>query len=157
MSRTGVVAAVALCALCLAVGSFAPAHAEKRVALLIGNNAYENVPALRTAISDARTLGNVLKTLGFKVVIVENQSRRSMSEALFAFDKAVEPGDIALFFFAGHGFEVHGQNYLLPIDVPAASEGQEELLHDASFPAERIVDRLQARGARTAVLVLDAC
>ena len=80
-----------------------------------------------------------------------------MSEALLAFDKAIEPGDIALFFFAGHGFEIRGQNYLLPTDIPEVREGQEELIRDSAFPADRIIDRLQGRGARTAVLVLDAC
>jgi hypothetical protein len=64
---------------------------------------------------------------------------------------------MAFFFSAGHGFEIRGQNYLLPTDVPAASEGEEELVRDASFPADRIIERLQARGARTAILVLDAC
>ena len=72
-----------------------------------------------------------------------------MSETLLAFDKAVEPGDIALFFFAGHGFEIRGQNYLLPTDIPEVREGQEELIRDSAFPADRIIDRLQARGART--------
>ena len=51
---------------------------------------------------------------------------------LLAFDKAVEPGDTAFFFYAGHGFEIAGQNFLLPTDVPAATEGQEELVRDAS-------------------------
>src|SRR6516225_64312 len=80
-----------------------------------------------------------------------------MSEAFLAFDRTIEPGDTALFFFAGHGFEIHGQNYLLPTDVPLAAEGQEELVRDASFAVESIVDRLQAHGARVAILVLDAC
>lgn len=79
-----------------------------------------------------------------------------MSEALLALDKVIEPGGTA-FFFAGHGFEIHGQNYLLPTDVPAVSEGEEELIRDAAFPADRIIERLQTRGARTAILVLDAC
>ena len=56
-----------------------------------------------------------------------------MSEALLAFDKAIEPGDIALFFFAGHGFEIGGQNYLLPIDIPEVREGQEELIRISHF------------------------
>ena len=85
------------------------------------------------------------------------ESSPAMSEALLAFDKAIEPGDIALFFFAGHGFEIGGQNYLLPIDIPEVREGQEELIRDSAFPASRIIDRLQGRGARTTVLVLDAC
>jgi len=112
---------------------------------------------LRTAINDAHALAGVLRKLNFSVVIAENQSRRAMSESLLAFDKAIEPGDIALFFFAGHGFEIHGENLLVPTDIPPVGEGQEELLRDAAYPAARIVERLQARGARTAILVLDAC
>ncbi len=144
-------------AVALVIVAAAPVRAEKRVALLIGNNAYQSVPALKTAVNDARVLASVLRKLNFTVVVAENQSRRSMSEALLAFDKVIEPGDMAFFFFAGHGFEIRGQNYLLPTDVPAASEGEEELVRDASFPADRILERLQARGARTAILVLDAC
>ena len=148
---------LAILVLGVAIGFATAAHAEKRVALLIGNNAYQNVPRLQTAINDARAVGTALRGLGFTVILAENQSRRAMSEALLAFDKAIEPGDIALFFFAGHGFEIRGQNYLLPTDIPEVREGQEELIRDSAFPADRIIDRLQARGARTAVLVLDAC
>ena len=144
-------------AIALLLAAAAPVQAEKRVALLIGNNAYQNVPTLKTAVNDARSLAGVLRKLNFLVFVAENQSRRSMSEALLAFDKVIEPGDTAFFFFAGHGFEIHGQNYLLPTDVPAASEGEEELIRDAAFPTDRIIERLQTRGARTAILVLDAC
>jgi uncharacterized caspase-like protein len=147
---------LAILALSLTIAS-SPAQAEKRVALLVGNNAYESVPKLQTAVNDARAVAAGLRDLGFSVSVAENQSRRAMSEALLAFDKAVEPGDIAFFFFAGHGFEIRGQNYLLPTDVPDVGDGQEELMRDSSFLAERVVERLQARGARTVVLVLDAC
>jgi uncharacterized caspase-like protein len=148
---------LAILALGVAIGFATTARAEKRVALLVGNNAYQNVPRLQTAVNDARAVGTALRGLGFTVILAENQSRRAMSEALLAFDKAIEPGDIALFFFAGHGFEIRGQNYLLPTDIPEVREGQEELIRDSAFPADRIIDRLQARGARTSVLVLDAC
>jgi Caspase domain len=134
-----------------------PALAQKRVALLVGNNAYHNVPVLKTAVNDAHALADALQKLNFSVIIAENQSRRAMSESLLAFDKAIEPGDVAVFFFAGHGVEIHGENFLVPTDTPAVGEGQEELLRDAAYPAARIVERLQARGARTTILVLDAC
>lgn len=150
-------AALSLAILALGFAMTAPAQAAKRVALLVGNGAYENVPRLQTAVNDARALGGALRRLGFSVTIAENQSRRALSEAFIAFDKAIEPGDVALIFFAGHGFEIHGQNYLLPVDVPAAGEGQEELIVDSAFTAERLVGRMQARGARTVILVLDAC
>jgi hypothetical protein len=135
----------------------APAHAEKRVALVIGNNDYKNVPKLQKAVNDARTMGDTLKQLGFTVMVAENQTRQAFSQSLLAFDKAVDKGDTAFFFYAGHGFEIAGQNFLLPTDVPAATEGQEELVRDASILADRVIERLQNKGARTAILVFDAC
>ena len=135
----------------------APAQAEKRVALVIGNNDYKNVPKLQKAVNDARTMGDTLKQLGFTVMVAENQNRQAFSQTLLAFDKLVEPGDTAFFFYAGHGFEIAGQNFLLPTDVPAATEGQEELVRDASVLADRIIERLQNKKARTAILVFDAC
>ncbi len=134
-----------------------PAHAEKRVALVIGNNEYKNVPKLQKAVNDARTMGDTLKQLGFSVMVAENQTRQAFSQTLLAFDNAVEPGDTAFFFYAGHGFEIAGQNFLLPTDVPAATEGQEELVRDASILADRIIERLQNKKARTSILVFDAC
>ncbi len=134
-----------------------PAHAEKRVALVIGNNDYKNVPKLQKAVNDARTMGDTLKQLGFSVMVAENQTRQAFSQTLLAFDKAVEPGDTAFFFYAGHGFEIAGQNFLLPTDVPAATEGQEELVRDASVLADRVIERLQNKKVRTAILVFDAC
>jgi len=135
----------------------APAHAEKRVALVMGNDAYKNVPSLKKAVNDAHTMGDTLRGLGFQVLTAENQTRVGFADTLLAFDKMIEPGDVAFFFFAGHGFEIKGDNYLLPTDVPGATEGQEELVRDAAVSAERIIDRVQARGARTAVFVFDAC
>ena len=70
----------------------APAHAEKRVALVVGNNDYRNVPKLQKAVNDARTMGDTLKQLGFTVMVAENQNRQAFSQTLLAFDKAVEAG-----------------------------------------------------------------
>jgi hypothetical protein len=134
-----------------------PALAAKRIALVIGNNDYRNVSKLQKAVNDARTMGDTLRQLGFSVMVAENQTRQAFSQTLLAFDQQIEAGDTAFFFYAGHGFEIAGQNYLLPIDVPAATEGQEELVRDASILADRIVERLQNRKARTSVLVFDAC
>lgn len=145
----GIIAALA--------GYAAPAYAEKRVALVVGNNDYRNVPKLQKAVNDARTMGDTLKQLGFTVMVAENQNRQAFSQTLLAFDKSVEPGDTAFFFYAGHGFEIAGQNFLLPTDVPAATEGQEELVRDASILADRIIERMQNRKVRTAILVFDAC
>jgi hypothetical protein len=153
LSRLAVLLGIAAASQALAI----PANAAKRVALVVGNNDYRNVPKLQKAVNDARTMGETLKQLGFSVMVAENQTRQAFSQSLLAFDASIEKGDTAFFFFAGHGFEIAGQNYLLPTDVPAASEGQEELVRDASILADRIVERLQNRQARTAILVFDAC
>src|SRR3954471_4325946 len=92
MSKTNL--CLAVLALGVAIGFATTAHAEKRVALLIGNNAYENVPRLQTAVNDVRAVGTALRRLGFSVMVVENQPRRAMSEAMLAFDKLIDPGDI---------------------------------------------------------------
>ncbi|MEH2527915.1 MULTISPECIES: caspase family protein [unclassified Bradyrhizobium] len=153
LSRLLAVTGLAACMAALA----APAYAEKRIALVVGNNDYRNVPKLQKAVNDARTMGDTLKQLGFTVMVAENQNRQAFSQTLLAFDKAVDAGDTAFFFYAGHGFEIAGQNFLLPTDVPAATEGQEELVRDASILADRIIERMQNRKVRTAILVFDAC
>ena len=139
------------------IGPIALAYAEKRVALVIGNNDYEYVPKLARAVNDANAMGETLKQLGFSVTVAENQDRRQFSEAMLAFGKMIEPGDTAFFFYAGHGFEIAGQNYLLPTDIPAATEGQEELVRDSSILADSIVEWLQDKHVRTSILVFDAC
>ena len=95
--------AALLCCLVLA----APAYAAKRVALVIGNNTDENVPA---AVNDAEAISQELAKLGFDVVSAENVGRRAMSRALVELESKIETGDTALIYFAGHGFAVDGTN-----------------------------------------------
>src|SRR5260370_35563553 len=113
-------AAVAFSLVASLLALSAPAYAEKRVALVIGNNDYKNVPKLQKAVNDAHTMGDTLKQLGFSVMVAENQTRQAVSQTLLAFDAAVDPGDTAFFFYAGHGFEISGEDLLLPTDVPVA-------------------------------------
>ncbi|MGC2410877.1 MAG: caspase family protein [Methyloceanibacter sp.] len=134
-----------------------PAHAVKRVALVIGNDAYENVPALQKAVNDAHAMGEELTKLGFDVVSAQDVGRRAMSRALVELENKVVSGDTVLIYFAGHGFAVEDTNYLLPVDVPAAGPGEEGLVRDASFAASGLSDRLQEKGAATVILILDAC
>src|SRR5258706_5599448 len=89
-----------------------PAHAEKRVALVIGNNDYKNVPKLQKAVNDARTMGDTLKQLGFTVMVAENQNRQQFSQTLLAFDNAVEAGDTAVFFYSSQAVEISGHKIL---------------------------------------------
>src|ERR1700721_1599085 len=85
--RVALVASLAVSLLALAP----PAHAEKRVALVIGNNDYKNVPKLQKAVNDARAMGDTLKKLGFSVMVAENQNRQQFSQTLLALHNAVGP------------------------------------------------------------------
>ena len=138
--------------------AYAPqAQAAKRIALVIGNDNYENVPELLKARNDARSMAEALAKLGFDVITASNVGRRAMSRALVEFEGKIGPGDMAMLFFAGHGFAIEGTNYLLPVDVPKAGPGEEGLVRDASFAANGLADRMRAKGAAIAVMILDAC
>jgi len=82
--RSAVMCGLAALVVILAV----PAQAQKRVALVVGNNDYKSVPKLLKAVNDARTMGDTLKQLGFTVMVAENQNRSGFSQSLLAFDKA---------------------------------------------------------------------
>jgi len=129
----------------------------RSVALVIGNNNYENVTSLQTAVNDARAVGDKLESLGFVVQRAFNVDQRAMSRALVSFNSELRPGDRAFFFYSGHGFEVSGANYLLPTDVPYARSNQIELALDAAFSVEGIINGIRGRAARVTVVILDAC
>jgi len=138
--------------------SASPALADaKRVALVIGNNDYENVPKLQKAVNDADAVAAELSKRGLDVVKAENVGQKAMSRAVNELETKIGSGDTVLFYFAGHGFAVDGTNYLLPVDVPEAGPGEEGIVRDASFAATGLSDRLQQKGAGTVILILDAC
>ena len=135
----------------------APANAAKRVALIIGNNDYSEVPKLEKATGDARAVTATLQDLGFEVMTLLDASRSRMARALVDFETRVSPGDTAFFYFAGHGVALDGGNYLMPTDVPNVTEAQRNLLRSEGFLADDIAERLRERGAATTVMILDAC
>lgn len=136
----------------------APAQAcAKSIAIVIGNDAYAEITPLNAGVADARAMKDGLARAGFSVEIVENGSKRQISRALATVESRIEPGDTVVFHYSGHGFEIDGQNWLLPVDVPAAREGESGLVKDAAFNAADIIDRFRARGAGTVVAILDAC
>lgn len=141
----------------LAVATISTPVSAKLLALVVGNNAYEEVPQLQTAVNDAQAMRDALQRAGFTVTLVENGSKRQISRAMAAVENAISPGDTVLFHYSGHGVEIDGQNWLLPIDVPAAKEGEAGLIKDESFNAADIIDRFRAKGARQVVAILDAC
>ncbi|MGH6923267.1 MAG: caspase family protein [Propylenella sp.] len=138
----------------------APAFAEKRVALVIGNDEYRSLAAneqLKKAVNDANTIGDALEAIGFEVTRGENLSRGEMLATLVGTADKLQQGDIAFFFFAGHGVAIDGANYLLPSDIPSAEAGGENLVKFSAVSEAMVVSELKSRGVRVAMVVLDAC
>jgi hypothetical protein len=138
----------------------AQAHAEKRVALVVGNDRYVNLPEheqLQKAINDARAVGQALMQLGFEVLSGENLPRQELVDKLDSLSRRLAHGDTVFFFFSGHGVALKGVNYILPTDVPNVEADQETRLARAALSEHDIVYDLQSRGVRVAIVVLDAC
>jgi uncharacterized caspase-like protein len=130
----------------------APAMAEKRVALVIGNSDYRDVPALANPRNDAEDVAAALKRLGFQTTVGLDADRAAMEKAIEAFATAVEGADVALFYYAGHGMQHQGVNYLMPTDANlqnAAGLRRLTKLNDV------VADVKRARTLR--IMILDAC
>ena len=145
------------CACVMVLAASFEARAEKRIALVIGNNAYDSVSKLERAVSDARAVSSALQGLGFQVLLATDVGRRDLVRQLSNFMAKVEPGDTALLYYSGHGVEIRGANYILPTDIPPAGPGQESLLTGEAISTDKVISDLQDRGARATVFVLDAC
>jgi uncharacterized caspase-like protein len=140
------------------IGNPTPATgAEKRVALVIGNSAYENVTPLPNPANDARAIGQFLNSAGFEVILATDLDHDEMIQVLQDFSARIAargPNTVAFVYYAGHGLQIAGDNYLVPVDARIASEA------DVSTAAVRLVDvmaTLQAVPSRMRVAVIDAC
>lgn len=142
--------------LVLGLAGALPALAERH-ALVIGNDAYESLPSLQKARNDAEAVAGALAAQGFEVALLTDAGRREMTRGISDLGGRIAPGDEVLFYFAGHGVEVAGRNYLLPTDAPAAKPGDEAFLTAESVAADDVLYTLQERGAAVTVLILDAC
>lgn len=138
-------------------GGSAAALASKRVALVVGNNNYENVTRLEKAENDATAMAEALRGRGFSVIVEHNLDRRGFNRQLQTFLSQLAPGDEALFFFAGHGVEIRGQNYLLPVDIPNAEPGQESFVKSEAIGVNYVLSEIGRRKVRLSLLILDAC
>lgn len=144
--------AVALFAAVCAAG-WAPVQAG-RLALVIGNDAYSYVQPLSNAGNDARLIAETLKQAGFEVVggVRTNLNREQMWNALGLFKSRINKGDSVVFYFAGHGVQIHSDAMLLGVDISA--ETDEQVLHDG-LNLEDVQDEFKDAGF--ALLIIDAC
>lgn len=131
----------------------ARAAQEDRIALVIGNSAYRAAP-LKNPVGDARAVAQSLSKLGYDVTLGENTSLRQLIEGLRKFSIRAASASVRLFFYAGHGVQVNGRNYLLPVDVDPQTT--DEIVRQAADVGE-FVDRLSAIAHGANIVVLDAC
>jgi hypothetical protein len=144
----------AIVVLCALVAAVRPAPAEaRRVALVIGNSAYEHTRVLPNARNDARIIAALLGKMGFAVSEAGDLAYRPMREAIRAFGEAAQGADMAVVYYAGHGLEVAGENWLLP--VSAALKRERDLEYEAVSLSSILAAVKEARRLR--LVILDAC
>lgn len=134
-----------------------PATAQKdndRVALVIGNGEYQHLPALPNPLNDARDMAATLWQAGFETIEVIDANREEMLAAIAAFAKRLGEGTDAVFYYAGHGVQSDGANFLLPIDTAVEHAGD---VSRYGIDANEIAGLMGAGNARMNVIILDAC
>ena len=130
------------------------AAAQPRVALVIGNAAYEKSPLTNPA-KDAKDMATELTRLGFRVIIITDADRRQMIQAIQEFGKGLHDGSVALFYYSGHGMQYHGNNYLIPLKTAIAGEADIEF---ETVDANRVLAQMATANSNGVNLViLDAC
>jgi tetratricopeptide (TPR) repeat protein len=128
--------------------------AERRVALVIGNSAYAHAPALRNPVNDAKAFAGVLRAIGFSDVReLYDAGLSALGQALKSFGDVAAGSDWAVIYYAGHGIEVNGINYLIPVD--AALE-QAAHVEDEAMPMSRLLSKVTG-ASKLQLVILDAC
>ena len=129
------------------------APSSSRRALIIGNATYPNAP-LRNPINDATDIADILRRFGFEVSLLRDADKLTMERAVEDFTTGVPRGSVGLFFFSGHGAQLDGQNYLIPI---GAALGAPSDVKYRAVAADWILARMDDTGMRVKLLILDAC
>jgi len=126
---------------------------EKRLALVIGNSAYKTAP-LRNPVNDAKDMSNALKVLGFKVLQKIDADRKEMEDAIRQFGRQLRGGGVGLFYYAGHGIQVKGRNYLIPIGARIESASDTRYY---TVDAGLILGKMEDAKNDLNIVILDAC
>ncbi len=147
-------ARILLSGLALAALTASAAWADRRVALIIGNSAYANVPALPNPSNDAQDFADKLTKLGFDVISRINVDQRGWRSAMQEFERKAQNADAAIFFFAGHGMQHQGHNYLMPVDAELKDETS--LRYDM-ISVDEVKNAFERDHIGVKVMILDAC
>ena len=132
-----------------------PAAAEKRVALVVGNSAYVHAAVLPNPVNDAGDIAKALTEVGFEVIVGLDLGKPALDAKVRDFARALDKADVALFFYAGHGLQASGRNYLMPVD--ARLQGERDLDFEA-VSVDFVLKQMELeREGKTNVVFLDAC
>ena len=145
--------ATAVASLILLVSALETASAEKRVALVIGNSAYDNTAPLKNPSNDAVDIAETLRTLRFEVIDGTDLSKREMEKRIRAFADKLAGADVGLFYYAGHGLQVDGRNFLAPVDATLRTDTD---LDFEAIELDLVLKQLE-RNSRVSIVFLDAC
>jgi hypothetical protein len=126
----------------------------RRVALIIGNGAYTDAPGLKNPPNDARDMAAMLRTLGFDVTSGVNLNQRDMKKLIREFGVKLKGGGSGLFYYAGHGVQSKGRNYLIPVDANIQSEAEVE---DSGVDAALVLNFMDDAQNGLNIVILDAC
>lgn len=129
-------------------------YSEKRLALVIGNSNYIYGNFLSNPVNDANAIAQALADVGFTVIKYLNTDQKMMNRAMDDFGEKLKKYTVGLFYYAGHGLQVKGNNYLIPVD--AALKIEQDVLYDC-VDAGRVLGKMEAAGTTTNIVILDAC
>lgn len=135
------------------VAAFAAAVPPK-YALVIGNAAYPGKARLANTAPDARLMADTFRKLGYQTTLLQDVDRAGMFRAVAQLADEMKGGGVAALYFAGHGLQLAGENYLLPVGLPPLTQ---KLVRDDAYPMQHAIDRLRNSGAQISLIIVDAC
>jgi uncharacterized caspase-like protein len=135
------------------LAQLSPSYADKRIALVIGNAHYKNTPALANPVNDATDVAQALTAVGFEVNLKLDAGKRDIDQALAQFARDSSRADAALFYYAGHGMQFQGHNYLMPVDA----ELQDEISIRYELTSLDDVKEALQRSNGVKIMILDSC
>ena len=127
---------------------------KRLAALVIGNARYTHVGPLANPTNDAGDIASILAARGFAAIRKTDCTHKDMDLALKSFKASLKNSDVGLFFFAGHGMQIDGENYLAAVDTDADSEIEAK---HSCLPLNRVIDTMEKSGTATNIIILDAC
>ena len=129
------------------------AQRQERIALVIGNSAYQEDP-LANPVNDANDVAQALQELGFRVTLIQNKDLRGMEDAIEDFSRELRQGGVGVFYYAGHGVQVNGENYLVPLR--AKLNYQKDTRYEA-VPLGKVLNAMEYAQTSVNIVIIDAC